>query len=164
MLSIHTSAHLFRRVPQAAQQGLYAGKQVKFGNRVSEKWESKSRRMWKPNVQRAKLYSAILDETIQIKVTTALLRTVDKKGGLDNYLLGTKNKNIGSEFGLQLKARLKDALAQQGQTVSAVRATWASQKLTKPAPETQPSAPKSAESNENPFLIDLLLPTESKTQ
>ncbi|KAJ1974204.1 hypothetical protein H4R35_003725 [Dimargaris xerosporica] len=164
MLSIHTSAHLFRRVPQAAQQGLYAGKQVKFGNRVSEKWESKSRRMWKPNVQRTKLYSAILDETFEIKVTAALLRTLDKKGGLDNYLLGTKNKNIGSEFGLQLKTRLKDALTKQGQTVDAVKATWATQKLTKPAPEVQPPVSNSADSNENPFLIDLLSSTGSKAQ
>ncbi|KAJ2575216.1 hypothetical protein EV177_011010, partial [Coemansia sp. RSA 1804] len=63
-----------------------------------------------PNIQLVSLYSAALDQTLRIRVTTRVLRTIDKKGGLDNYLLGTKDKKIGGPFGLELKARLVKAL------------------------------------------------------
>jgi large subunit ribosomal protein L28 len=36
-------------------------------------------------------------------VTTSVLRTIDKKGGLDKYLLETKDKNLQSVKALDLK-------------------------------------------------------------
>jgi large subunit ribosomal protein L28 len=39
-------------------------------------------------------------------VTTSVLRTIDKKGGLDKYLLETTNKNLYSEKALELKSKL----------------------------------------------------------
>lgn len=67
-----------------------------------------TRRTWKPNVHRKKLYSELLDESFHINVTTAALRTIDKMGGLDNYILYTKDEKLDSLFGLKLKWRLME--------------------------------------------------------
>lgn len=63
--------------------------------------------MWLPNVQSKNFYSPILGEHLKIRVTTRALRCIDKAGGLDNYLLYTRDKHIASELGLQLKALLR---------------------------------------------------------
>ena len=47
----------------------------------------KTKRKFKPNVFKKKLYSEILNEQIIFSVTTSALKTMDKMGGLDNYLL-----------------------------------------------------------------------------
>jgi large subunit ribosomal protein L28 len=42
-------------------------------------------------VQYKKLYSEVLDEMIKFHVTASALRSIDKYGGLDNYLLKSPN-------------------------------------------------------------------------
>lgn len=51
-------------------------------------------------MQRKKLYSEALDKRIRVKVTTRVLRTIDKVGGLDNYLLGDKSARV-KELGME---------------------------------------------------------------
>ncbi|RDW82301.1 hypothetical protein BP6252_03413 [Coleophoma cylindrospora] len=79
--------------------GLYGTQKIRFGNKVSEKNEIKTRRHWRPNVQRKTLYSEALGRKIRLRITTRVLRTVDKCGGLDNYLLGDKAQRI-KELGM----------------------------------------------------------------
>lgn len=87
----HGSARLYKK----SNFGLYAGARVRFGNIVSKgKWIKKTRRKWWPNVQETKLYSEGMQKKIEIKVTTSVLRTIDKVGGLDNYLLGSTSQRI----------------------------------------------------------------------
>ncbi len=74
--------------------GLYGGQRIQFGNNVSERTKIKTRRSWSPNVQRKQLYSAILGRHIRVRITTRVLRTIDKVGGLDEYLLGDKPARI----------------------------------------------------------------------
>jgi len=85
---------------------------ITFGNRVSDCGgnEYKSRRSWKPNVQRKALYSEILDKSISLNVTTHALRCIDNKGGLDNYLLKTTDKDLASLRGVELKKQLQQIL------------------------------------------------------
>ena len=66
---------------------------------VSEKNEIKTRRYWRPNVHSKRLYSEALGNFVRIRVTTRVLRTVDKVGGLDEYLLGEKKGRI-KELGM----------------------------------------------------------------
>ena len=73
-----------------AIRGLFAGKDKGFGNNVSFS-KRRTRRDWKVNAQWKKLYSESLDESIRLHVSTHALRSIDKAGGLDNYLLQTKN-------------------------------------------------------------------------
>lgn len=52
------------------------------------------------------MYSESLSQFIEVKVTTSVLRTIDKKGGLDKYLLETRDKNLFSEKALELKTKI----------------------------------------------------------
>ncbi|KAL2821927.1 ribosomal L28 family-domain-containing protein [Aspergillus granulosus] len=68
--------------------GLYGGATIQHGNKISQgRNEGKTRRSWKPNVRRKKFYSEALDEYLHIKVTRKAIRTIQKDGSLDNYLL-----------------------------------------------------------------------------
>ena len=77
-----------------SNRGLYGGSKKQFGNNVSQETEIKTRRWWKPNMQYKKLYSQALDRQIRMRVSTRVLRTIDKVGGLDEYLLGEKTGRI----------------------------------------------------------------------
>lgn len=66
---------------------------------MSEKNEIKTRRHWRPNVHYKRLWSESLEQHIRIRITTKVLRTVDKCGGLDEYLLGEKAQRI-KELGM----------------------------------------------------------------
>lgn len=75
--------------------GLYGGARTRFGNnRAKSEFKTKTRRKWHPNVQHHKPYSEALDKKIPIKVTTRVMKTIDKVGGLDNYILGEKPARI----------------------------------------------------------------------
>ncbi|KAG0175363.1 39S ribosomal protein L24, mitochondrial [Apophysomyces sp. BC1034] len=105
MLSAQPSLALARATFKRAQRGLFGGKHIQFGNNnpFSKK---KTRRNWLPNIQSKKLFSESLQRFIDLKVTTAVLRTIDKKGGLDKYLLETKDKNLYSAKALDLKGTI----------------------------------------------------------
>ncbi|OMO86121.1 Ribosomal protein L28 [Corchorus capsularis] len=90
-----------------AKRGLYAGRHIQFGNRISEDGGNKSRRFWKPNVQDKRLFSYILDRHIRVKVTTHALRCIDKAGGIDEYLLKTPYHKMDTEMGLLWKAKME---------------------------------------------------------
>ncbi|KAJ1658099.1 hypothetical protein IWQ61_002611 [Dispira simplex] len=154
MLSIRKFAHLGRSVPKASLKGLYGGKQVHFGNKVSE-WDSRTRRKWKPNVQWAHLHSRVLNQSFRIKVTTSILRTVDKKGGLDNYLLYTKNKNIASQFGVDLKNRLRAVLKERGLTQPLSPGTTTTSTKILAGQTGSAILDEVAKARSNPFLRDL---------
>uniref|UniRef100_A0A2P2KBM1 Large ribosomal subunit protein bL28m n=2 Tax=Rhizophora mucronata TaxID=61149 RepID=A0A2P2KBM1_RHIMU len=97
-----------------AKRGLYAGRHIQFGNRVSEDGGNKSRRTWKPNVQKKRLFSYILDRHIQVKVTTHALRCIDKAGGIDEYLLKTPYQKMDTEMGLFWKAKIEKLYEELG--------------------------------------------------
>ena len=63
------------------------GKAPQFGNKVSHS-HRKSRRKWLVNVQYKNLYSLALGKYIRVTVPANMLRTIDRAGGLDSYLLG----------------------------------------------------------------------------
>jgi large subunit ribosomal protein L28 len=79
--------------------GLYGTQKIRFGNIVSEKNEIKTRRHWRPNVHSKRLWSDALQAYVKTRITTRVLRTVDKVGGLDAYLLGEKSSRI-KELGM----------------------------------------------------------------
>lgn len=92
--------HGINNVYKASNLGLYGGARIGSGNNVSPITKTKTRRRWYPNVQNKKLWSAALNQFIKLKVTTRVLRTIDKLGGLDEYLLGEKSARI-KELGLR---------------------------------------------------------------
>ncbi|KAB5590362.1 hypothetical protein CTheo_6193 [Ceratobasidium theobromae] len=89
-----------------ASQGLFDGRIKQYGNNVPHSMK-KTRRTWMPNIQTKRLYSETLGYHIKLKVTTRALRTIDKHGGLDGYLLGTNTLTLGQE-GMRLRMMVKE--------------------------------------------------------
>mmetsp|Transcript_2901 Transcript_2901/g.7149 ORF Transcript_2901/g.7149 Transcript_2901/m.7149 type:complete len:165 (+) Transcript_2901:27-521(+) len=100
-----TMAMTERAYPGRAQRALYGGKKINFGNNVP-KWEHRTRRRWNPNVQTKKLWSDCFDTMLRLRVTTYVLKTVDKVGGLDNYLAHTPDHKLASKLGVRLKLQV----------------------------------------------------------
>jgi large subunit ribosomal protein L28 len=65
------------------------GKGVLVGHNVSHA-NNKTKRRYLPNIQSRRLYSESLGETVRLKIALNTLRTIDKHGGLDGYLLKAK--------------------------------------------------------------------------
>ncbi|KAL8717770.1 MAG: hypothetical protein Q9225_005017 [Loekoesia sp. 1 TL-2023] len=80
--------------------GLYGGVKPQYGNKVSELNEVKTRRKWEPNIHDKRLWSIALNRYIRVKVQARVLRTIDKVGGLDEYLLGESPARI-KELGME---------------------------------------------------------------
>ncbi|KAG9323697.1 hypothetical protein KVV02_008115 [Mortierella alpina] len=70
---------------------------------------TKTRRTWLPNVQTKRLFSETLNDWIRLNMTTSVIRTVDKKGGLDRYLLETRPDLLGAK-GVELRGKIVEAL------------------------------------------------------
>lgn len=72
---------------------MITGKGVMSGNNVSHA-QNKTKRRFLPNVQDTSLYSETLKCWVKVKASTAGLRTVEHKGGLDAYLLSTAKTKL----------------------------------------------------------------------
>ena len=85
------------------------GKGVLTGNNVSHA-HNKTRRRFLPNVQQTSLMSDTLGEMVRMCVSTRAIRTIEKNGGLDAYLMGTSNRKLTPEA-LRIKRRITKAAA-----------------------------------------------------
>ncbi len=81
------------------------GKQVQFGHNVSHS-NRKTNRRFQANIQKVSLVSEALGQAVPLRVSTRALRTVQKKGGLDAFLLSTHDNKL-PELALRLKRRIK---------------------------------------------------------
>lgn len=70
-------------------RGLYGGLQRRSGHTCSEA-ENKNKRTYLPNIVSKKLWSETLNRAFKLRVSTKVLKTITKEGGLDMYL--TKDK------------------------------------------------------------------------
>ena len=77
------------------------GKMYLSGNNVSHA-KNRTKRRFLPNLQNISFLSEKLGRKIQLKVATSAIRTVEKKGGLDEFLLSTSNTKLPTEA-LKLK-------------------------------------------------------------
>lgn len=83
------------------------GKAVQTGNNVSHA-HNKTRRRYLPNLHPASLLSDALGGTVRLRITAHALRTVEKKGGIDNFLLGAKDDKL-SLTARRIKRRIEKA-------------------------------------------------------
>ncbi|KAF2024415.1 50S ribosomal protein-like protein L24 [Setomelanomma holmii] len=102
-----------------ANRGLYGDQMIQFGNNVSRKTETKTRRYWKPNVLSKSLYSVALKKKIKLRITSKVLKTMDREGGLDEYLL-KDNEHRLKELG-PLGWALRWTLLQKPEVVDRMR-------------------------------------------
>jgi large subunit ribosomal protein L28 len=84
-----------------------SGKQVMTGNNVSHA-NNKTRRRFLPNLQVISMYSDALKKPVRLRLSVQAIRTVEKRGGLDAYLLAARQDRLTPEI-LRLKKRIKKA-------------------------------------------------------
>lgn len=70
-----------------------SGKKVMTGNNVSHA-NNKTKRKFLPNLNNVSLVSEKLDLTVRFKISANALRSVEHAGGLDNFLLRSKDNNL----------------------------------------------------------------------
>ena len=73
-----------------------SGKKPMSGNNVSHA-NNRTKRRFFPNLQSVKLYSGILQKYINLNITIRTMKTVEKNGGLDPYLIKTSNRNLADK-------------------------------------------------------------------
>ena len=71
---------------------------------------TKTNRRFQPNLQNVSLRSDALGQKVSLRVTTRALRTVQKHGGLDTFLIKTPDARL-PETAQRLKRRVQRALS-----------------------------------------------------
>jgi len=69
------------------------GKRPQTGNNVSHA-NNKTKRRFFPNLKKVSFKSEKLKRDIRIKICTRAIKAVDFRGGIDEFLLRAKNKNL----------------------------------------------------------------------
>ena len=85
------------------------GKGTLVGNNVSHA-NNKTKRIYRPNLQQVSLASELLGNSYVLKISMNALRTVDKNGGLDPFLLKAKEAVL-SPKALRLKRAISKKTA-----------------------------------------------------
>ncbi len=87
------------------------GKGTLVGNNVSHA-NNKTKRIYRPNLQHVSLASELLGNSYVLKISMNALRTVDKNGGLDPFLLKAK-EGLLSPKALRLKRAIAKKASQK---------------------------------------------------
>jgi large subunit ribosomal protein L28 len=90
-----------------ARRCVLSGKGVMTGNNVSHA-NNRTRRRFLPNLRARRLYSETLGEAIRLRIAVATLRTIEKAGGLDAYLLAASTDALPTEL-VRMRRRLVEA-------------------------------------------------------
>ena len=94
-----------------ARRCTLSGKGVLTGNNVSHA-NNKTRRRFLPNLQSRRLYSETLGETVRLRIATNTLRTIEKQGGLDGFLLQAASTDLPGDLA-RLKRRIAESQAKR---------------------------------------------------
>ena len=94
------------KVCDVCKRGVMTGNNVSHSNR-------KTRRRFMPNLQEVAIYSEILEAPVTLRLTNNGLRTIEKNGGLDLYLLNTPVSKLTAES-KKLRTRIAGAKAAKG--------------------------------------------------
>ena len=85
------------------------GKAVQTGNKVSHS-NRKTRTRFLPNLCNVTLISDSLGRSVRLRVAAASLRSVEHRGGLDNFLLKAADSELSADA-RALKGEIKKKLA-----------------------------------------------------
>jgi large subunit ribosomal protein L28 len=96
-----------RRCDLIAKVGVMSGNNVSHSNR-------KTRRRFLPNLNQISFDSQALGVKINLKIAASTLRTVNKYGNIDNFLVNYRYLGLSQEA-RKLRAKVKKALTKKGQ-------------------------------------------------
>ena len=77
-----------------------------FGCNVSNA-NNHTRRVFLPNIHDVTIYSDVLSRTLSLKISAAGMRTLDKHGGIDNFLKHTPLRKLESSLHALKRSFLK---------------------------------------------------------
>lgn len=83
------------------------GKGPMAGNNVSHA-NNKTKRRFLPNLNEVSLMSETLGRTFKLRISSAALRTVDHRGGLDEFLAKAKENDLSANA-LKIKRQIEKA-------------------------------------------------------
>lgn len=86
-----------------------SGKGPMVGNTISHA-NNKSKRRFLPNLNDVTLMSDVLGQSFKLRVSSAALRTVDHRGGLDAFLAKARDEEL-SDKALKIKKDIEKAQA-----------------------------------------------------
>ena len=86
------------------------GKGVQSGNNVSHA-KNRSRRRFLPNLNQVTLRSDALQRSVRLRISANALRSVDKVGGLDAFLIKASDDQL-SDTARKIKCDVRKALAE----------------------------------------------------
>ena len=89
------------RICELTGKGRMTGHNVSHAN-------NRTKRVFLPNLQNVTLLSEKLDRSFKFRVSTQGLRSVEHNGGLDNWLMKTKDEKLSANA-LKVKRELKKA-------------------------------------------------------
>lgn len=82
-----------------------SGKSPVVKNLVSHS-NIKTKSVAKPNIQKKRLYSRVLDQFVSLKVATSTLKSMEHSGGFDKFILNQVPQNL-SKRALAVKSRIQ---------------------------------------------------------
>jgi large subunit ribosomal protein L28 len=85
------------------------GKGTLVGHHVSHA-NNKTKRVYRPNLQLVSLASDALGHDVRLKISMNALRSVDRSGGFDTYILKCKDEVL-SDRALKLKRQIAKKLS-----------------------------------------------------
>jgi large subunit ribosomal protein L28 len=93
------------------------GTKPQVGHKVSHS-NIKTKRRWLPNLVNVTLRSDLIGQDFRMRITAATLRTVDKNGGLDAFLLKSRELNL-TDSAVKLRRELVKRQAEAAATTAA---------------------------------------------
>jgi large subunit ribosomal protein L28 len=93
------------------------GKGVLTGNNVSHA-NNRTRRRFMPNLQESSLLSDVLGIEVRLTLSTRAIRTVERNGGIDSFLLSTPDRRL-PEAAQVVKRRIVKAQAKKAAATAA---------------------------------------------
>ncbi|MDN5248662.1 50S ribosomal protein L28 [Bartonella sp. TP] len=82
------------------------GTSVQYGNNVSHA-NNKTRRRFLPNLVYVTLASEVLNQSYRLRISASALRSVEHRGGFDNFLLKASEKELSQRARLLRKQIIK---------------------------------------------------------
>jgi large subunit ribosomal protein L28 len=93
-----------------ARRCTVTGKGVQVGHNVSHA-NNKTKRRFLPNLQKTSLLSDVIG-SVRLRLSTAAIRTIEHKGGIDAFLRDTPDSKLSPEI-RRLKRRIAGAAAKK---------------------------------------------------
>ncbi|MCP5405852.1 MAG: 50S ribosomal protein L28 [Pseudomonadaceae bacterium] len=87
----------------------FTGKRTTSGSNVSHS-NAHTKRTFKPNLQEKSFFSEILGRALSFRLSTRMIRTIDKYNGIDGFLSNVKNRRVVEGFSPKARAARKEIL------------------------------------------------------